>query len=138
MKEIIYNNITFKFSIEDLIKRLEKYQWEEPYGNEYVDDDSNWMSKTQEEFDILKENFKQKLLELDETAENLIINKVKFTKAGLPHKGRRHLLLESEIITSYSDEHGSHAYDAVCLFPKFISEKEVILDLNTFGFQSSF
>lgn len=138
MKEIICNNIIFKFSIEDLINKLEKYQWEEPYGVCYGDNDDNWMSKTQEEFDVLKENFKQKLLELDKTAENLIINKVKFTKAGLPHKGRRHLLLESEIITSYSDEHGSHAYNVVCLFPKFISEKEVILDLNTFSFQSSF
>lgn len=136
MKEIIYNGITFKYSIENLINTLDKYSWEEPYGNNYVD--KGYMSKTEEDFNHLKNEFKTLILDLDNTIESLIKQRVVFTKANTLHKGRRHLILVSDIITSYSDEHGSHSYDSVCLFPKFTSEKEAILELSTFGFQDSF
>lgn len=136
MKQINVGDLTIKYNSEDLIKKLDKYQWEEPWGNCYCDE--SWMADTKEEFEEYKEAFKQELLKLDETLPKLIKDNVKLTKAGLPHKGRRHLLIESGIITSYSDEHGSHAYDAVCLYPNFKEDRVAYIDLDTFSFQSSF
>lgn len=57
--KITIGKVNISYDIDELIEDIKSYEWEEPYGNDYVDE--SHMTATQEEFDKLQKAFIKKL-----------------------------------------------------------------------------
>jgi transcriptional regulator of met regulon len=136
MKKILHNGVEFEYDVKSLLKELETFEWEEPYGNEHVD--GSYMSPTQKDFDKKKEKFKKQLQSLDEKVLSLIKTNVQLTQKNILHKSKRYVLIDSDICVSYSDHYGSHAYDNVCLHLERKGDKKAKLVIGALSFQDSF
>lgn len=136
MKIIIHNNVTYQYDIQKLVKDINEYEWEEPYGNEHTD--KSWMVPTQKDFDKAKELFIKEINNLDKNINQLLTDKVQLTKKNLLHKSKNYVIIDSNICTSYSDYHGSHNYKNLCLYLEKLSDNKANLVIGDISFYSSF
>lgn len=135
-KTIINNGITYGYDIQELIKRINLYKWEVPYGNEYTD--KSWMTPTQKDFDILKQKFISEIENLDKNIDELLNTKVILTAKKLLHKSKNYVIIDSNICTKYEDYHGSHNYRNLCLCLNKLSDNKADLTIREINFNSPF
>lgn len=136
-KTIEVNGIMYTYDIPALLKSLQQYSWEEPYGVCHGNGKS-WMEPTQESFDKGIAAFTKLIENLDKTAEKLLKKQVLLTKLKLLHKSKRYVIIDSGVCTRYSDEHGSHAYSNICLHLQQTGDRKATLVINELSFQESF
>jgi hypothetical protein len=113
-KELIVNKVKFTYDIKELLTSLKSYVYDEPRQPNYVDE-NNYQCKSRKEFNDLKAKFKEKIEKLDLTISKLITANVNFTSKGLLALNRKNVMIDSNIVTNYSDEHGSHAIEKICV-----------------------
>lgn len=139
MEKIIkIKGLDVKYDIDKLTSEVNEYTFEDgDYPHISEGECGSSYSMDEDRFNSAKKFFLQEISGLDSKLERLFNEGVHITKAGKPAKNRKNVILESDIITSYWNEYGSHQYDSLSLVAVDY-DTYLRIELREVSFQESF
>lgn len=130
--EIKIGKFTVLYDIEDLIKTIEKLEWDsENYEYDCSVNGHDAFSMNEKEFNLAKENFIKEVRNLPYNIVDLFNSNVVITKAGVLSKARKQVILQSDIIHEYYYHDGrSHEYYSPYIKAVQLDVTTIRLDFN--------
>lgn len=138
-KEIEIDGCIVKYDINQL-KEDSKNIYGGDYDEEYDDGDGlgDNYRQSKKDFDLLRKEFHESVNQLESLLSRKISGKLTFTKKGNLDKRKSIVILESGIITDYSNEYGSHNYKEPTILAYTTGDKELTIYYHNRSQQDSF